>query len=104
MNSRSVIHVIDPRTAFKSMLFRYSLSEPFIGVSGLIINYFDDRNKMYIYNKELRENITKICNILFIQLSMFSQHKQQHDNMKIWQWNMSYLYIFERRGKNATHF
>jgi len=42
MNSRSVIHVIDQRTAYwfdQSMLFRYSLSEPFIGVSGLIINY-----------------------------------------------------------------
>jgi len=36
----------------KSMLFRYSLSEPFIGVSGLIINYFDDRRKCILIIKD----------------------------------------------------
>ena len=36
----------------KSMLFRYSLSEPFIGVSGLIINYFDDRIKCVLIIKD----------------------------------------------------
>ena len=68
------------------MLFRYNLSEPFIGVSGLIINYFD---------KGFREYTIKISSIIYFNISNI---------IKIWRWKESHLYIFERHWKIETLF
>src|SRR5438128_2452349 len=88
------------------MLFRYSLSEPFIGVSGLIINYFDDRRKCILIIKDCGRILLRSVVFNLFQYStynnidnittLFDVYHEQHEYLTM---EYELLIYLERRGK-----